>query len=85
MKNIIKDQKSGKYDWNFEFNYLYHNINFNKADSLGYWAMRYGIYTGRALFVFPEYSHWVHLNNNTMPMLKVCARLKGYGHDIFAL
>jgi len=47
--------------------------------------MKYGLFTGRACFIFPEYSRWVHLNTNTLAMMKVCLRLKGYGHDIFAI
>lgn len=58
-------------------------MNFNKADSIGYWAQKHGLYTGRVNFVFPEYSRWVHLNTNTLAMLKVCMGAKGFGHDIF--
>lgn len=37
------------------------------------------------MFAFPEYSRWVHLNTNTMPMRFVCPRVRGYGEDIFAV
>lgn len=47
--------------------------------------MRYGIYTGKVCFMFPEYSRWVFLNTNTMPILKVCAHARGYGQDIFSI
>lgn len=47
--------------------------------------MKNGMFTGRANFIFPEYSRWVHLATNTLPMYKVCARVKGFGHDIFTI
>jgi hypothetical protein len=34
------------------------------------------------MFVLPEYSRWVHLNTNTLPMLKVCPQLKGFNEGI---
>lgn len=71
--------------WNFDVAGLQKNLQFAKADSLGYWAEKHGIYTGRACFIFPDFSRWVHLNTNTLAMLKVCARLKGFGHDIFCI
>jgi len=84
-ENIKRDLKSGTLRWNFEEEYLYHNVNFNKADSIGYWAEKNGLFTGRVNFIFPEYSRWVHLNTNTLAMFKVCAKVKGFGHDIFAI
>lgn len=71
--------------WNFNLEALNSNLQFNKADSLGYWASRVGMFPGRAVFIFPDQSRWVHLNTNTLPMLKVCARLKGLNQDIFAI
>lgn len=35
--------------------------------------------------MFPEYSRFVYLNTNTIPMQKVCPKLEGYRHDIFAI
>jgi len=63
-----------KFEWNFYSEALNHNLQANNAVSLGFWAHKHGMYTGRAVFVFPDYSRWVHLNTNTIPMLKVCAR-----------
>lgn len=85
INNISKNAKTGADSFNFELNYLNHNLGFNKADSLGNWAMKNGIYTGRTNFIFPEYSRWVHLATNTLPMYKVCSRVKGFGHDIFTI
>jgi len=61
-----------KLRWSFEMEFVYKNIFFNKADSLGYWPYNIGLYPGRVLFLFPEYSRWVHLNTNTLAMHKVC-------------
>lgn len=74
-----------KLQWDFEMNYLARNILFNKSDSLGAWSEKHGLYTGRVRFIFPEYSRWVHMNTNTLPMLKVAVRCGGFGRDIFAL
>jgi len=81
-QNLTVDS-SNKLAWRFEMEYLYHNLHFNKADSIGYWAEKHGIYTGRVNFIFPEYSRWVHLNTNTLAMRRVCAHLKGFGLDVF--
>lgn len=34
------------------------------------------------MFVFPEYSRWVHLGTNTLPMLKLCPQLHGFNEGI---
>lgn len=73
------------YDWSFDLANLHRNVSFNKADSIGYWAEKHGLYTGRVCFLFPEYSRWIHLNTNTLPIMKVCMKAKGYGHDILAI
>jgi len=73
------------YEWIFELDFLHHNLSFNSAESIGYWAEKHGIYTGRSFFVFPDQSRWVHLNTNTLTMLKVCIRNRGYGKDIISL
>jgi len=73
------------YSWHFNFEHLLHNVNFNKADSVGNWVEKHGIYGGRATFIFPEYSRWIFLNTNTLPLLRTCVHCKGYGSDIFAI
>jgi hypothetical protein len=40
---------------------------------------------GRTMFAFPEYSRYVHLATNTIPMYKICPHLEGLGTDIFAI
>lgn len=39
---------------------------------MAFWPIKAGLFTGRANFIFPEYSRWVHLGTNTLPMLKIC-------------
>lgn len=62
------------FKWDFDCEALNHNLQLNAASSIGYWAQKHGMFTGRAFFVFPDHSRWVHLNTNTIPMKKVCAR-----------
>lgn len=73
------------FGWDFDLPSLLHNVKFNKADSIAYWAERHGLYTGRVRFIFPEYSRWVHLATNTLPMMKVAVNCHGLGRDIFAI
>jgi len=74
-----------QYGWNFNLENLYRNVSFNKADAVGNWTTKHGIYGGRANFIFPEYSRWIHLSTNTLPLLKICVQLQGFGVDIFSL
>ena len=37
------------------------------------------------MFAFPEYSRYVHLGTNTLPMYTVCPKLQGLNQDIFAI
>lgn len=73
------DSKTEKLFWDFELEYLHKNLSFNKADSIGYWAEKHGMWVGKVMFLFNEYSRYVHLNTNTMAMLKVCAKCEGFG------
>lgn len=75
MQNL-KQKPSGEYEWAFEIKYLDQNLQLNGADALGTWNFSYGLYTGRATFVFPDYSRWVQLNTNTLAMHKICVKLK---------
>jgi pimeloyl-ACP methyl ester carboxylesterase len=73
------------FEWNFNLPYLLKNVRFNKADSVGNWVEKHGIYGGRAQFIFPEYSRWIHLNTNTLPFHRTCPQVQGYGIDIFSI
>lgn len=86
FKQLLRfNDKTGKYEWSFDLESLYHNLTFNKADCIANWTSKYGLFPGRAHFIFNEYSQWVHLNTNTLPMLKICPRVTGFGHDIFMI
>jgi pimeloyl-ACP methyl ester carboxylesterase len=74
-----------QYGWNFHLEYILNNLRFNKADCIGNWVEKHGIFGGRSTFIFPEYSRWIHLNTNTLQLHKICVHLKGYGKDIFAI
>jgi len=75
----------GHFEWNFNLQNLLKNVRFNKADSVGNWVDRHGLYGGKAQFIFPEYSRWIHLNTNTLPFHRTCIHCQGYGIDIFAI
>jgi hypothetical protein len=59
------------------------NLQLNNASSIGAWKERHGLFTGRSCFIFPEYSRWVRLGSNTLAMMKICIKTRGYGRDIF--
>jgi pimeloyl-ACP methyl ester carboxylesterase len=84
MQNLkkVSDQQS---EWNFELDYLHHNLHFKGADNIFYWAEKHGLFTGRSYFVFPDQSRWVYMNQNTIQIHKVCIKNKGFGNDIIAL
>ena len=82
--NLVKG--SHGYEWRFEHNAVFHNLTANNhQNSLTNWTTAIGMYPGRSLFAFPEYSRYVHLNTNTLPMMNVCPQLHGFGDDIFAI
>ena len=72
FKQNLKPKASGGYQWNFEIDYLNKNMQFDKADSIGAWNFKCGLFTGRSHFIFPDYSRWVQLNTNTLAMHKIC-------------
>lgn len=49
------------------------------------WQPHFGLYPGRACFVFPEHSSHVFLGSNTVAMHRVCPRVRPMEHDIFPL
>jgi hypothetical protein len=76
QNNISKGE--GSYRWDFNVEAIASNLLSNNPSSLWDWPTTNGLFTGKALFTFPEYSRWVHLNTNTLPMLKVCPQLHGF-------
>jgi pimeloyl-ACP methyl ester carboxylesterase len=83
LSNLVKAE--GGYAWNFNFNAVHHNLTRISPSNLSSWSKSVGLYPGRSLFAFPEYSRFVHLNTNTLPMYSVCPRLQGFNQDIFAI
>lgn len=55
-QNLKTNEKSGELEYNFDLETLYHNTNFNKADSIGNWTTKYGLFPGRVNFIFSDYS-----------------------------
>jgi pimeloyl-ACP methyl ester carboxylesterase len=83
LLQLLKDQIKYNKNTGFEFkmNVPFVNENF---DMLLDWVIRYGLFGGRSLHVFPEHSSHVHLSTNTMPMYNICIRTEGFNKDVFA-
>jgi pimeloyl-ACP methyl ester carboxylesterase len=73
------------YKWNFNAPDIFSNLHRNTPNCLTSWSTVNGLYPGRSHFVFPEYSRYVHLSTNTLPMYKVCPKLVGMNQDIFTI
>ena len=80
QNNLARQENN--YKWSFNVESIANNLLKNTPNSLWDWPTTNGLFTGRSMFVFPEYSRWVHLNTNTLPMLKTCPQLKGFGEGI---
>ena len=80
LKNSVKQTGRSTFQWNFNLPFVSHNL-----ELLMNWEVRYGLFTGRSRFLFPEYSNHVFLNSNTLSIVKICISNQGYGSDIFAL
>lgn len=63
------------------------NLNFLAAHpaKLLEWHAHFGLFPGRACFIFPEYSQHVLLATNTVSMHKVCPRLRTLDRDVLPL
>ena len=83
LNNLEKD--GAGYRWACNINAIHSNLINKFPTNLTNWAKNIGLYPGRAMFVFPEYSRHVHLGTNTNPMYSVCPRLMGWNQDIFAI
>lgn len=73
------------YGWKFNASAVWDNIKGNNPSSLVGWNTNVGLYPGRSLFLFPDNSRYVYLNTNTLPMMNVCPKLKGFNEDIFSV
>ena len=76
------DRSAAGYEWNFNLEAVYNNTRKDSPSSLFNWSTIYGLYPGRAMFAFPDYSRYVHLGTNTLPMLKICPQLHGWNDGI---
>lgn len=85
LKQNLKMVKPSVYEWAFDLHSLLENNASSGANHIGNWNTNFGLWGGRSLFVFPEYSRWVHLATNTLPMHKVCVKTRGWGKDIYSI
>lgn len=87
-RNLFLDnlsKKEGGYGWNFNFQAVHRNLMKESPSNLTCWHSSVGLYPGRAMFAFPEYSRLVHASTNTLPMYSICPRLQGVNQDIFMI
>ena len=83
LNNMIKTENG--YQWNFNYEAIHRNLSKESPSNLTSWHSSVGLYPGRAMFAFPDYSPFVHLSTNTLPMYSVCPRLQGFNEDIFCI
>ena len=81
--NLLKQDHG--YTWKFNLEAIHRNIRLENPSSLLGWNTTIGLYTGRVNFTFPDNSRYVYLNTNTMPMLNVCPKARGFNEDIFSI
>lgn len=81
LNNLVKTDSG--YEWNFNFSAIMHNLQKESPSNLSCWSSTIGLYPGRSMFAFPEYSRFVHLSTNTLPMYSICPRTQGMNKDIF--
>lgn len=82
FKKCVKS-RSGQLEWAFNMEAV--KKSFGYHDFLGNFPSNIGLYPGRSTFMFPDYSEWVYLGTNTLPMYSKCPQLRGLGDDIFAM
>lgn len=83
LNNLVKGDHG--YQWGFNYEAIARNLARDTASNLACWHTSVGLYGGRAMFAFPDYSQFVHLSTNTLPMYNVCPRLEGFNSDIFSI
>jgi hypothetical protein len=63
--------------WKFNMDRLAPNVRKDNRCDITRWSERFGLFPGRALVMFAEYSHWIFLNTNTIPFYKFFPKLEG--------
>lgn len=76
LNNLIRTDSG--YQWNHNFEAIHNNFAKESPSNLACWNSTIGLYPGRAMFAFPDHSDGVHISTNTLPMYKVCPKLKGF-------
>lgn len=81
MFKLLSDSLKYKKDQGYFFNFDAKHITENFEHLLN-WEPKYGLFPGRASFIFSEHSDRVHLGSNTIPMYNICPKLVGFGRDV---
>ncbi len=80
--NANLERSEEGYTWKFNLETIRRNLMANTPSSLWNWCSTNGLFTGKANFVFPEYSRYVHLSTNTLPMLNICPQVSDFNDGI---
>lgn len=73
--NVVTGKSS--LQWKFNMEDLASNVKKNQRCDITKMSTIYGLYPGRAFAVFPDHSHWIFLNTNTIPFYKFFPKLEG--------
>ena len=68
-KQNVKHVKGNQFTWGFNFELFQEHLT-----RLVDWSPNYGLYPGRTLFAFPEYSDYVFLGSHSLQMQKIAPR-----------
>jgi pimeloyl-ACP methyl ester carboxylesterase len=70
---------NNSFDWDFNM-----ELCQSQFKEMITWKSDYGLYPGRAQFMFPEYSEYVFLGTHTNQMKKIAVSTHGYNLDIYS-
>lgn len=77
FKQNVTHVKDGVFDWAFNFEFFEEQL-----PRLVDWKTHFGLYPGRTLFAFPEYSDYVFLGSHSLAMQKIAPRTDDLGRSI---
>ena len=76
FKENVSDGRSSL-QWKFNMADLAVNVKKNHRCDITKMSTTFGLYPGRAFVNFPDHSHWVFLNTNTIPFYNFFPKLEG--------
>jgi len=74
-ENVVDGRSS--LQWKFNMTDLATNVKKTHRSDITKMTSSYGLYPGRVFANFPDHSHWVFLNTNTIPFYTFFPKLEG--------